>query len=215
MVSSAADTTRSRRRGTELEHAIFEAALAELVEAGYGRLTMEGVAARARTGKAAVYRRWSTRQALVFDALRHALPELPGFDPALPPRENLRAVFTVLCRVFAGETSFPGMTVIAGMLGDPVLRAIFVDAIVRPRFGVIESILAHAERTGDIAPGSLGPMAVPTGPALITQAFMLTGEPPTAAELDQIIDAVLPPAADSSRPATPSRPPSNIRSHRL
>jgi len=42
---------RSRRRGPELEHALYQAALAELVEVGYARLTMEGVAARARTAR--------------------------------------------------------------------------------------------------------------------------------------------------------------------
>ncbi|MBB5897037.1 TetR/AcrR family transcriptional regulator [Kutzneria kofuensis] len=191
-MSSTADTTRSRRRGAELEHALYEATLDELAEVGYGRLTMEGVAARARTGKAAVYRRWSTRQALVLDALRHALPALPGFDPQIPARENLRAVFTVLCQLLAGETSFPGLPVIAGLLGDPVLRQAFVEAIVRPRLLVIESILGHAEETGEIEPGTLTPMAVQTGPALIMQACLLTGNPPTPQDIDRIVDSVLP-----------------------
>ena len=191
MVNSTADTARSRRRGTELEHAIYEAALGELIEVGYGRLTVEGIAARARTGKAAVYRRWPNLQPLVVDALRYALPPLPGLDPDTPPRENLRAVFTVLCQVLAGETSFPGLAVIVGLLGDPLLRNIFVEAIVSPRHQVIASILEHAERSGEIAPGTLAPMASYTGPALIMQAFLLTGEPPTPADIDGIIDTVL------------------------
>ena len=189
---SSAETIKSRRRGAELEHAIYQAALAELVEVGYGRLTIEGVAARARTGKAAVYRRWSSRQTLVLDALRHSLPPLPGFDPEIPARENLRAVITALCRVLAGEASFPGLAVIVGLLGDPLLRNTFVDAIVNPRLRVIESILAHAERTGEIEPGGLAPMAVQTGPALVMQSFLLTGEPPTPAGIDRIVDTVLP-----------------------
>ncbi|EWM10657.1 transcriptional regulator, TetR family [Kutzneria sp. 744] len=189
-VVSTADTAR-RRRGAELESALHEATLAELAEAGYGRLTMEGVAARAHTGKAAVYRRWSTKQALVLDALVYSLPALPGFDPRIPARENLRAVYTVLCQVFSGGTRFPALPVIAGMLADPALRECFVDAIVRPRFAVIESILEHAEQTGEIGPGTLSPMAVQTGPALIMQAFLLTGHSPGAAEIEQILDAVL------------------------
>jgi len=186
------DHIRQRRRGPELEHALYEAALAELAEVGYGRLTMEGVAVRARTGKAAVYRRWSSRQALVLDAVRHSMPPLPGFDPTMPPRENLRAVFAKLCGVFAGETSFPGLAVITGLLGDSELRDTFVEAIIRPRLQVIESILAHAERTGDVSPGALPPMASHIGPALIMQAFLLTGRQPGEADITRIVEIVLP-----------------------
>lgn len=45
---------------------------------------MEGVAARARTGKAAVYRRWPTKGDLVADALRAGLPET-----SRPPTEAI------------------------------------------------------------------------------------------------------------------------------
>ena len=186
------DTTRSRRRGAELEHALYEATLQEMAESGYGRLTMEGVAARAHTGKAAVYRRWSTKQALVLDALRYSLPPLPGFDPQIPARQNLRDVYTVLCQVFGGRTSFPGLPVITGLLADPVLRNAFVDAIVAPRLRVIESILDNAVRTGEIAPDAVSPMAVHTGPALVLQMFLLTGNPPGADDIERILDSVLP-----------------------
>ena len=181
------DHIRSRRRGQELEHALYQAALAELVEVGYARLTMEGVAARARTGKAAVYRRWSSRQALVLDAVRHAMPPLPAFDPAMPPRENLRAVFTLLCRVFAGETTFPGLAVMTGLLGDPELRDTFVETIVSPRLRVIESILRHAA-----PPAALSPLAAHIGPAMIMHAFLLTGRAPSESDITRIIDIVLP-----------------------
>ncbi|WP_327086390.1 TetR/AcrR family transcriptional regulator [Nonomuraea sp. NBC_01738] len=69
-----------RRRGDALNAAIFQAVLAELAEVGYARLTMEGVAERARTGKASLYRRWPTRIELVMAAVYHALP-----DPAATP----------------------------------------------------------------------------------------------------------------------------------
>lgn len=190
VVSATVDTTRSRRRGAELENALYEATVRELAETGYGRLTIEGVAARARTGKAAVYRRWSTKQALVLDALRHSLPPLPGFDPEMPPRDNLRAVFTVLCQVFGGRTSFPGLAVLTGLLADPVLRNAIVEAIVSPRLRVIESILDNAARTGRIA-DAVSPMAVHIGPALVMHTFLLTGNPPDEAEIEQILDSVL------------------------
>jgi AcrR family transcriptional regulator len=66
MMAAQADPTAAppcappatRRRGQILEHAIFDAVLDQLQTVGYTGLTMEGVAACAHTGKAALYRRW-------------------------------------------------------------------------------------------------------------------------------------------------------------
>src|SRR5215510_10510584 len=65
---------RTRRRGAALEQAIYDAVLDQLQAVGYVGLTMEGVAARAHTGKAALYRRWPRKEDLVVDALEHTLP---------------------------------------------------------------------------------------------------------------------------------------------
>ena len=74
-----------------LERAILDAALEQLSTVGWNGLTMEGVAAGAQTGKAAVYRRWPSKEDLVVDALQAGLPHLdvaaglrerPGGPPA-------------------------------------------------------------------------------------------------------------------------------------
>lgn len=62
---------RQRRRGEELEAALLAAAWDELVEAGFHRLTMESVAARAKTGVAVLYRRWPRKDDLVIDAIAY------------------------------------------------------------------------------------------------------------------------------------------------
>jgi AcrR family transcriptional regulator len=66
-----AQQARRRRRGEELEAALLEAAWEELAEAGFARLTMESVAARAKTGVAVLYRRWPNKDELVLTTLRH------------------------------------------------------------------------------------------------------------------------------------------------
>ena len=172
----------------------------EVVELGYGTTGLTvgqrvfGLADWARNGTLAEYVAVEARNLAPLAAdIEHTLAAaLPGFDPRPPARENLRAVFTVLGQLLAGETAFPGLAVIAGLLGDPLLRNLFVEAIVSPRLRVIESILDHAVQSGEIAADALRPMAAQTGPALIMQAFLLTGAPPTPADLDRILDSVLP-----------------------
>src|SRR6201999_1637372 len=77
LTQTAPKFSRSRRRGEVLERALYEAPLAELAQVGYGRLTTEGIAARAHTGKAALYRRWASKHDLVHAALVFTLPPVP------------------------------------------------------------------------------------------------------------------------------------------
>ena len=61
----------TRRRGAELEVALLAAARDELTDVGYAALTMEGVAARAKTSRAVLCRRWPNSPELIVAALRH------------------------------------------------------------------------------------------------------------------------------------------------
>jgi AcrR family transcriptional regulator len=186
---------RSRRRGEVLERALYEATLAELTQVGYGGLTMEGIAARAQTGKAALYRRWDTKGQLVHDALVFALPPLPESRSGRSARENLLAIYTAQRDLLAGKTTFPGLDVIQQLLHEPEMRAIFADAVVLPRLKIVESILQTAVAEGDLDPSTITPLTARIGSALITQHFMLNGSPLNRRELALIVDTVIPPRA--------------------
>ncbi|MCK9925241.1 TetR/AcrR family transcriptional regulator [Frankia sp. AgPm24] len=58
-----------RPRDPRTDEAIIAAALHELATVGFAGLSMEAVAASAGVGKATVYRRWPTKDALISDAL--------------------------------------------------------------------------------------------------------------------------------------------------
>lgn len=58
-----------RPRDPSRDAVLLDATLALLADGGYGALTMEAVAARAGVGKATLYRRWSSKEQLVVDAL--------------------------------------------------------------------------------------------------------------------------------------------------
>jgi AcrR family transcriptional regulator len=195
LTQSAPTGSRSRRRGQVLERALYEATLAELAEVGYGGLTMEGIAAQAHTGKAALYRRWATKCELVHAALVFTLPPVPEPRSGRSAKENLLAMFTAHRDMLAGKTAFPGIDIIHQLLHEPEMRAIFADAVVRPRLKIVESILQDAIDCGDIDPATVTPLTARVGPALINQHFLLTGEPPNRRELTLIVDTVIPPRA--------------------
>lgn len=58
-----------RKRDPKLDDCILEAALDILAEKGFDSMTMDMVAARAKAGKATLYRRWPSKPELVRDAL--------------------------------------------------------------------------------------------------------------------------------------------------
>lgn len=184
-------TVRTRRRGKQLEDALYDAALAELAAVGYGGLTMEGIAARARTGKAALYRRWSCKRDLVQSALLYALPPLPEPRADRSARENLLAALNAHCDLVAGKTPFPSLASLQQLLHEPELRAIFTDAVVGPRLRITESILQAGADNGEIDASALTPYTARVGAALVNHQMMLTGAPPNKRQLAQIVDTVL------------------------
>lgn len=191
-MAQQAVAVRTRRRGKQLEDALYDATLTELAIAGYGGLTMEGIAARAKTGKAALYRRWSSKHDLVQAALLYALPPLPEPRAERSARENLLAVLSAHCDLVAGKTAFPGLGIMQQLLHEPELRAIFTDAVVGPRLRITESILQAGADNGEIDASTLTPYTARVGTALVNQQMLLTGSPPNKRQLAQIVDTVLP-----------------------
>lgn len=92
-----APATRGRRRDDGRTDAIVEAAGALLLEIGFDRLRIQDVAERAGCGTGAIYRRWTTKEALVADAIM-AFPESdpdPTDDPVADLRTLLRQKITL------------------------------------------------------------------------------------------------------------------------
>src|ERR1700754_5038901 len=60
--------TAVHRRSAQSREAIMRAALEMCQELGYARLTIEGIAARAGVGKQTIYRWWSSKAEVLFEA---------------------------------------------------------------------------------------------------------------------------------------------------
>src|SRR6478672_9467119 len=90
--TSASEVVSRPRVEGDRELEIFDAALDVLADVGYDRLTMDAVAAAARASKATLYRRWSSKAALVIDALlSQKAPHEPADTGNL--RDDLLATF--------------------------------------------------------------------------------------------------------------------------
>jgi AcrR family transcriptional regulator len=184
---------RTRRRGEALELAIHRATLDELADAGFAALTMDGIARRAQTGKAALYRRWPGKRELVLDALLGVLPDPGEVAPSASVRDELLATLTIMADTVAGRSRFPSLDVLLEVLRVPELRDAFASRVIEPRLRMVHGILRRGAERGEIAPARISTLVARTGPALVIETFLLTGAPPPGDELARIVDTIVMP----------------------
>jgi AcrR family transcriptional regulator len=140
-----------------LDAAILDAALAGLAEQGYDRMRMDAIASRARVGKAAIYRRWPSKAAVVADAIAHWRR---GRGPVQPPNTgSLRGDIEALVAAVPEFTDADLSTikVVVGLataaMHNPVLAAALDElALAQPR-DMLRVVLDHAVARGEIPAG--------------------------------------------------------------
>jgi AcrR family transcriptional regulator len=151
LISVAEQLQRQRRRGEELEAALLAAAWDELATVGFTRLTMESVAARAKTGVAVLYRRWPRKDDLVLAAIQHYGKTHPV---EIPDTGSLRSdLLVLLARVSDGRQTFTAVVAaaFAGLLADSGLTPAEVRARIlgdRPLWS--DQIFRQAHDRGEI-----------------------------------------------------------------
>ena len=149
-MSSAQDTGRrpGRPRSERAHQAILRAALDLAVEGGLARMTMEGVAARSGVGKATVYRRWATKEALMADAL------LSLGTVAAPDTGSVRGDFLGLTAQVL-EAGAPGALrlmprLLSEAAEDPELFAVCREVLVEPRRAQLREVLRRGVERGEL-----------------------------------------------------------------
>jgi AcrR family transcriptional regulator len=192
-VASDPQAVGTRRRGETLERAIYDAVLDELQRVGLTGLTMEGVAGCARTGKAALYRRWPGKEDLVVDALDHSLPRLDD----LPDHGNLRDdLLDLLRRMTATMNSRTGCALQALMSEidqDHPFARLLKERVFQPRKQWIVALLDRAVERGEVRPDVATAMVAEVGPAMVAQRFHADGPPVPDDYVVSVVDDVVMP----------------------
>jgi AcrR family transcriptional regulator len=181
---------KTRRRGAALEHALLDAAWAELQAAGYAGLTMEAVADRAGTSRAVLYRRWRNRGELVIAAMRRHRPLLSG---EIPDTGSLRGDVLALLRRMSGRLAEIGPETVYGLIGDYLADAELFergrDDVLLISAGVMTGILKRAEDRGE-ARGDVEPRIATLPTDLFQNELFRARTPPSEGTLVEIVDDV-------------------------
>jgi AcrR family transcriptional regulator len=198
MVSShwaASAQTPSRRRGAVLERAILDAALEQLGTVGWNGLTMEGVAAGAQTGKAAVYRRWPSKEDLVADALRSGLPSYDNVPDLGSVRDDLLA----LCRR-ARDAMFsrPGFALRAVLHECDTMQAerfhaVIFEGVIEPTIKMLREVITRGIDRGEVREEAANSYVFDAVPAMMMYRSKVCGSEWTDREIEEMIDRLMVP----------------------
>lgn len=142
-----------RPRSTQSHQAILKATLALFVEEGLRGLSMEAIAERAGVGKTTIYRRWSSKEAVIKEAL-----DLLRAGKPLPNTGNIRQDLLILAResreTFAQNPFMAQLMtrLIAELRTTPEIYRVFYRHQIVPRLEQFLQIIKGAQERGEVRP---------------------------------------------------------------
>jgi len=192
-----------RKRDHTRDPEILDAALEVLAETGYDGMTIDMVAARAKAGKATLYRRWASKSELVLDAV--ACMKSTDVDLASPPDTGtLRGDLVALVKTPTIRESERKLKVMAGIVSmiarDPELAAAAQEALVEPRAAANRIIFQRAIDRGEIPADVDIDRLCLIGPAMVAYRTLMLRKPVDREFMIGNIDRIILPAAGVRSP---------------
>ena len=144
--------SRGRPRDTDVDRRILAATFRQLVDVGYGALSIEAVAAEAGVAKTTIYRRHPTKAELVVAALNVEVPFAPP-SADLGAREALDRFVHVAIAILVDSGA---IRILGSLLVEEVREPGLLDAfrarLIGPRRQLVEGMLKRGIERGEIRP---------------------------------------------------------------
>ena len=148
---TAATTRRpGRPRSAGVDEALLDATLQLAGEVGIHGMSMDDLARRAGVSKTTIYRRWPSKEALVLDALAHAIRPFDLVDTGSLLGDLEEYLRELGHRMENGRTSDVLPDLISASARDAALRE-SLDEWVRHRRQPLNTILGRGVQRGELA----------------------------------------------------------------
>jgi AcrR family transcriptional regulator len=183
-------TTRApgRPRDERASSAITDAALRQLGEWGYGKVTMESVATEAGVARATIYRRYRDKADLVTAAIAGNNASHLAEGPSNDPRGDLIDYLNEFDERF-GESCLEVVGTLIGAREDPAALDLHRQRVVGPRMRYARSLLATAVGMGQLRPDANLDLALQMLAGSVF-ARRVAGQPSTPGWAEQAVAAV-------------------------
>ena len=143
-------TRRGRPRRASAGKAIVDATLELLAERGFQAATIEAIAERAGVGRDTIYRRWSSKEELIADALQDLVADLDTHAG-----DDLYSLLLDWIRDFAHVFGDPLYgRILPAVLGElqrnPAFAQVYAERVVQPRYEALVGLLRSARDRGEL-----------------------------------------------------------------
>ena len=182
-----------RRRGEVLVDAIHAAVMSELATRGYDALTIEGVAERAQTGKASIYRRWPTKLDLVLDTVDAHMPSIGSAPDTGSVRDDLLIVMRRIAKHMNSREGSAVRNCMTDLKSNEGLASAVRERLVVPRKRVVVDILRRGVERGEVREDAITDRVVELGPMLLYAERTQLGTALRDASVVAIVDEILMP----------------------
>ena len=148
---------RGRPRDAGADRAILDAALDLFVQRGVEGASIEQIAKRAGVGKLTVYRRWSSKEELLSQAIESARENVPDAPPedlnALPLADLVTRSLPAQVDMMA-DPKFAGMIaqIFGSRISHPLLMQTYWEHYIEPRRRAVHVLLRRAQAEGQLDP---------------------------------------------------------------
>ena len=185
------DRTVERRRGKALEDAVLDAAWSELLDGGYASFTMEAVAARARTSRPVLYRRWPNRADLAIAAIRHVVHKHPV---NIPNTGNVRGDLIALLQRLSKDRAlfavFSSLQMSQYFSETNTSMADLRTSVLQGDHGPFDVVLARGVDRGEIDRSKLTPRIASLPVDLLRHEVLMTLKPVPNAVITEFVDDI-------------------------
>ena len=192
---SRTEAGRGRPRDPHVDRAIEHAALELLREDGFAGFTIEKLAVRAGVGKAAIYRRWTNKTALVVGAVMRRATEVIVWHDTGDLRADLLDYLAQLLRCAQGAEGQLMTAVLGEVSRNAELRVAFQEGFIRPRRAEIRRRVQRGVDDGQLPADSDVELLADVGVALIYERLLVSGAPLPRNLPARIVRQFLPPLA--------------------
>ena len=191
-----APTPDPSRRSATSRRAVLDAALELVQEVPYARLSIEGIAARARVGKQTIYRWWPSKAAILLDAFLALSEGDDGRAPVLPDTGDLVADLRLVLRATVAELTDPRLdapmrALAAEAVHDATVAELYRDRLDGPLRDAKRQRLRSAQEAGQLAADVDLDVAVDLVWGPVLSRWLHRSGPLTEEFADQVLDAAL------------------------
>lgn len=162
-----------------------------MAEVGYRALTMDAVAARARAGKATIYRRWESKLDLVIDTCTQLATQNLAAPDTGSLAGDLREFLSSFAAFLSGPIGKAAQALVGELPHEPELAAAFRETFLISQRDVLRGILDRAAERGELKADAPRGMAVEIAGAALIYRLMLTGDPLDEPFVEKVVEQVL------------------------